>query len=42
MNATLRTLLIPMFAVLVLVRSYRNEDAGLMVSESPVEGPASV
>lgn len=42
MNATLWTILIPLFAVLVLVRSYRNEDAGLMVSESPVEGPAPV
>jgi hypothetical protein len=42
MNATLWTILIPVFAVLVLVRSYRNEDEGLRVSESPVEGPASV
>jgi len=40
MNATVWTLLIPVLAVLVLVRFYRTEDAGLMVSESPVEGPA--
>jgi hypothetical protein len=39
MNATLWTILIPLFAVFVLVRSYRKEDAGLTVSESPA-GPA--
>ena len=42
MNATVWTVLIPLFAVLVLVRSYRYEDAGLMVSQSSVEGPAQV
>jgi hypothetical protein len=40
MNATVWTILIPLFAVFVLARSYRNEDAGLIVSEAPVEGPA--
>ena len=41
MNATLWTVLIPLFTVLVLVRSYRIEDAGLTVFRSPeaVETP---
>jgi hypothetical protein len=34
-NATMWTLLLPVFAVLVLVRFYRVEDAGLMVFVSP-------
>jgi hypothetical protein len=42
MNATAWTIAIPLFAVFVLVRSYRNEDAGLMVSQSSVEGPSPV
>jgi hypothetical protein len=41
MNATLRTVLVPLFAVLVLVRFYRIEDAGPTVFRSPeaVETP---
>ena len=41
MNATLWTVLVPLFAVLVLVRFYRIEDAGLTVFRSPeaVETP---
>ena len=35
MNATLWTVLLPLFAVVVLVRFYRVEDAGLMVFEAP-------
>lgn len=42
LNATAWTIAIPLFAVFVLVRSYRNEDAGLMVSQSSVEGPTPV
>jgi hypothetical protein len=35
MNATLWTLVVPLFAVLVLVQFYRDDDAGLTVFESP-------
>jgi hypothetical protein len=35
MNATLWSLVLPVFAVIVLVRFYRVEDAGLMVFEAP-------
>jgi hypothetical protein len=36
-NATLWTLLIPAFAVFVLIRSYRMQDTGLTTSVSPLE-----
>jgi len=47
MNATVWTIVVPLFAVLVLVRSYRDEDAGLTVFVSPQavetpEGPTPV
>lgn len=35
MNATVWTLLVPVFAVLVLVQFYRDDDAGLTVFEAP-------
>ena len=35
MNATLWTVVVPAFAVLVLVQFYRDDDAGLTVFESP-------
>jgi hypothetical protein len=44
---TIRTVAVPLFAVLVLVQFYRDEDAGLTVFVSPQaaegpEGPAAV